>query len=680
MKLHRNHPELQNLLIEIVAILNSLAKGTDDHCQRLIDLGVIEYLLNMIMNDNSSPVFIEITLKTLRSLFNYSLAPVNIIYEWDGPGGAEALIQRLLELPMIQSPSLSISYSIQECVFNILSKSLEPPCKEKQCLLKCKNAIPLVADSLSTLSCKVKLAALDFLARVTYQNDEVSRTVVITPSSMIKVSLDSSTNGNENSDNRKSTFQSNLIVTVPDILTQMMSQECSPLMQLSAAQCMAYLYRAGAICPEDKRIVYKTLPTLVRSCKADRDAMLRAEAAKVLAYLTEVDTNLQLIAAQCDQVIPTIASLLRYSVYLTNSQSDGRSFTHDSDDIEMYCSEHSLAPGTSKRLEREELIQNELMQAAFRAFASLGANDEDIRKKIFETDGIIEHVISGLKSPKVNIRIAALKCLHSLSRSVAHLRTSFQDQGIWGPLRSLLNDSTGDVLTLVSSTLCNLLSEYPPGKPNILNDRSTIEQLCQLTTRQDATLRVNGIWALMNMATKADQNQKSEILRILTLERIFTLLEDNDNNLILKTLGLLRNLLTTKNYIDHIMINHGKDIFHHLSKLLNSPDKGNDVKEQALCVLANIATGDASRDLIMGNDDILNKLNCILEEDEAHVRLQLACAYVITNLAWAEHEGFLERQIKLREIGVYKNLDNLVTTTDTELFDKVKTALHQFSH
>lgn len=678
---YRDHHGMQNLLIEIVAILNSLAKGTDEHCQRLIDLGVIGYLINIVINPNSSPAFLEMTLKTLRSLFSCSYAPVTVIYEWDGPGGSDGLIQRLLELPSLQLPSVVTTYSIQECVFNILSKSLEKTSKERQCLLKSKNAIPLVANSLSSPACKVKLAALDFLARVTYQNDEVSRTVVITAPSVTKTQVD--TNGNGDSIlGRKFIFQTGPIVTVPDILTQMMSQECTPVMQLSAAKCMAYLYRAGAICPEDKRIVYKTLPTLVRSCKPDRDPLLRAEAAKVLAYLTEVDTNLQLTAAHCDQVIPTIASLLRYSVSLPSSHRENRhqEISHDSDDIEMYCSDNPIPPATAKKIEREEQIQNELMQAAFRAFASLGANDEEIRKKIFETDGLMEHLISGLTSSNIKIRIASLRCLHSLSRSVQQLRSSFQDHAIWPPLRTLLSNSTDEVLFLVSSTLCNLLVEYPPGKPNLLNDRSTIEQLCQLTHRQEGKLRVNGVLALMNMVMKADQSQKSEILRILTIEQIFQLLDDEDVNVVLKTLGLLRNLLSTKAHTDHIMLNHGKDIMNALSKILNSKDQPVEVKEQSLCVLANIAHGDTSKDLIMTSDDILHKLNSILEEDEVHVRLQIASAFVITNLAWAEDEGCGERQMKLREIGVYKNLDNLVTTSDTDLFDKVKTALHQFSN
>lgn len=62
----------------------------------------------------------------------------------------------------------------------------------------------------------------------------------------------------------------------------------------------------------------------------------------------------------------------------------------------------------------------------FQAFASLGANDEDIRKKIIETDNLMEHIVSGLQDHSPKVRLSAIRCLHSLSRSVQQLRTTFQ--------------------------------------------------------------------------------------------------------------------------------------------------------------------------------------------------------------------------------------------------------------
>lgn len=81
-----------------------------------------------------------------------------------------------------------------------------------------------------------------------------------------------------------------------------------------------------------------------------------------------------------------------------------------------------------------------MRQAAFRAFASLGANDEDIRKRIIETEHLMLEVVEGLQDPgSSNVRLAAVRCLHSLSRSVQQLRTTFQDHDVWRPLMQLLH-------------------------------------------------------------------------------------------------------------------------------------------------------------------------------------------------------------------------------------------------
>lgn len=48
------------------------------------------------------------------------------------------------------------------------------------------------------------------------------------------------------------------------------------------------------------------------------------------------------------------------------------------------------------------------------------------------------------------------------------------------------------------------------------------------------------------MAFQAEQKIKSDILRGLSTEQLFQLLSDSDVNVLMKTLGLLRNLLSTR--------------------------------------------------------------------------------------------------------------------------------------
>lgn len=98
---------------------------------------------------------------------------------------------------------------------------------------------------------------------------------------------------------------------VPAALGQLMGREKNSLIQLEAARCVAYMHRAGALESTDCRVVYRALPCLVRLCHRDRPPRERVAAAETLAYLTEVDTDLQRLASISNHLIPTLAELLR---------------------------------------------------------------------------------------------------------------------------------------------------------------------------------------------------------------------------------------------------------------------------------------------------------------------------------------------------------------------------------
>ncbi|XP_039598544.1 armadillo repeat-containing protein 8-like, partial [Polypterus senegalus] len=77
---------------------------------------------------------------------------------------------------------------------------------------------------------------------------------------------------------------------------------------------------------------------------------------------------------------------------------------------------------------------------------------------------MMDRIVSGLSESSIKVRLAAVRCLHSLSRSVQQLRTSFQDHAVWKPLMKLLQNAPEEVLVMASSTLCNLLLEFSPSK------------------------------------------------------------------------------------------------------------------------------------------------------------------------------------------------------------------------
>lgn len=314
--------------------------------------------------------------------------------------------------------------------------------------------------------------------------------------------------------------------SIPDILSTLTSRARIPEIQIAAARCLTYIHRSGSLGSTDPRIVYKTLPCLARLCTEEFDENIRATAAETLAYLAEIDSELQRLAAISNHLINSLSNLLQ-------------------------CS--NPAP----------------RQGAFRCFASLGANDEEIRKRIIEKDGIMEEVLAGLGDPCADVRLAAVRCLHSLSRSVQQLRTTFQDHLVWRPLMALSSGSpSNELLTVVTSTICNLLLEFSPAKEPMV-ELGAIELLCQLTQNAELALRLNGVWALMNMTFQTEEHIKTKIINTLGTDRIFQLLNDPDNGVIMKTLGLLRNLMSKATDIDNIMSGHSDQLMHTVSGEFN---------------------------------------------------------------------------------------------------------------
>merc|ERR1719370_1533496 len=148
----------------------------------------------------------------------------------------------------------------------------------------------------------------------------------------------------------------------------------------------------------------------------------------------------------------------------------------------------------------------------------------------------------------------------------------------------------------------------------------------------------------------------------LGTDQVFRLLSDTEIHVVMKTLGLLRNLLSNKHHIDHITNIYGKQLMQAVVLILES-EHTPEVKEQALC--------------IVDNEDMLKKLTSYMVHN--NTKLQIAAVVCIQNLIWRNDEGSADRQMRLKEIGVFKILHQLLTTTDTTLFEKVKLALQQLT-
>ncbi|KAF5899630.1 armadillo repeat-containing protein 8, partial [Clarias magur] len=584
------------LRTECAVVLGSLAMGTENNIKSLVDCHIIPALLQGLLCPDL--VFIEACLRCLRTVFISPVTPVQLLYT------DPTVIPHLMSL-------LSRSQRTQEYITQIFSHCCKTP--EHQTVLFNNGAIKNIAPLLASPSYKVRMQALKCFSVLAYENPQVSMMLVKEPVCSELLS---------------------------QVLVRMMQRDKPIEMQLTAAKCLTYMCRAGAIKTDENCIILKTLPCLVRMCSKDRLLEERVEGAETLAYLMEPDVELQRIASVTDHLVAMLADYFKYPSSVS-------------------------AITDIKRLDHDLKHAHELRQAAFKLYASLGSNDEDIRKKITETENMMDRIVSGLSESSIKVRLAAVRCLHSLSRSVQQLRTSFHDHAVWKPLMKLLQNAPDEVLVMASSTLCNLLLEFSPSKEPIL-ESGVIDLLCSLTQSDSPALRVNGIWALMNMAFQADQKVKVEIMRALGTEQLFRLLSDPDTNVLMKTLGLLRNLLSTRPHIDQIMSSHGKQIMQAVTLILEG-EHSMEVKEQTLCILANIADGNTAKELIMTNDDILQKVKYYM--GHSNVKLQLAATCCICNLVWNEEDGAQERQDKLKEMGFVDILHKLSQSSDPNLTD-----------
>ncbi|CAG4946798.1 unnamed protein product [Parnassius apollo] len=585
-----------NIRLEATITIGSLAKGTAENVSSLVEQGAASALVELLRTVTLGTKLVEASLCALRSIFLHPPAPVTAL-----PVDMR-LLSKLTQIAREGSPTA------RTCVVRILSIWCGGPVEQEALCAAgaCGAAAALLASRTSPPPARA-LPALDLLAAMCFENTSVSQVALNTR------------HGDK---------------TIPELLTFLVSRDKPLPVAMGAARCLTFMHRAGALPPDDNRVVFGALPCLARLCTKDMPEDIRATAAETLAYLAEVDTSLQRLAAISNHLMSSLADIVN-------------------------------CPSAAAK------------QGAFKCFASLGANDEDIRKKIIETHGLMVHVVNGMNNPEPTVRLAAVRCLHSLSRSVQQLRTTFQDHAVWKPLMQLLNDSPGtELLTVGSSTLCNLLLEFSPAKEPML-DQGAVEMLCNLTKRPEAALRLNGIWALMNMAFQAEQKVKQRILSCLGTEQMFRLLGDSDTRVIMKTLGLLRNLLSTRQHIDAIMSEYSSQVMQAVIVVLEGSYPA-EVKEQALCILGNIGDGEKAKDLIMANEDVLRKLVDYLAHPES--KLQEAALFVANNLVWRGEAGAAARQARLAELGVLRALKLLYARQDAaHLHDKVTTALAQFN-
>nr|CAB3223156.1 armadillo repeat-containing protein 8 [Phallusia mammillata] len=619
---------------QCTVILGSLAKGMEANVKSLLDYGVLDVLFFGL--NHSDLKFYEACLRCIRTIVTSSDQTGELIFT------DVSMTARVLAC-------INKSLCTQECTCEIISHCCKT--RQQQDLLfdldVVENLVPLLVSNM----CRVQIKSVHAIAALCYKNPTVCSCL-----------LKTKTSG----------------TPVHEILTNMLSR-CQPVsLQLNAARCLTYIYRSGAFNGIDNKVISKkVLPCLVRMCSSTCGINERVVGAKTIAYLIEAETQMQRLALVCEHLPRKLEAYFRHPIVAD---------TQNVDDM--------------RRFKQELGRGNDLLEAVFLAYASLLSNDEDMRKLI-ASESLVQHLVDGMSNENQDVRIAALQCVLSLSRSVQILRTIFEDLDVskhvsmiahapWYRESTPLNfDDTKAVKEQVaaSSVVCNLLLEFSPTKAKLLfrNILYPVKIWCE--NEKSIHLRRNGVWCLLNVTFQADLKLKMEAMNILGVDLLFSLLTSTDYDIITKTLGVLNNVLTSKEHTDTVMSTLGDTVMQACAIAIESTslpvptpptslgnrDVASAVHTYALCVLGCVAGGDGATTLRKYWDDNENLMRRLVQFiGSSDTELQTAGVACVNSLCRVDEVGSNDRQQKMRDLGVVEALNKLSDATDGALFNRVK--------
>ncbi|VDK48817.1 unnamed protein product [Anisakis simplex] len=237
-----------------------------------------------------------------------------------------------------------------------------------------------------------------------------------------------------------------------------------------------------------------------------------------------------------------------------------------------------------------------------------------------------------------------LRTLHALSRSVHHLKTTFDNKHfVEFVVDCLLNESDSEFLTLATSLIdtnsANLSLHYCSARSFLFDAIAPLSALAQRNKTPSITL--NAIWALMNLSCQSTASVRLSILGHFASAEALSLLSDADEYLFAKVLSLYRNL-----YCQDPFTTESSDVLNSLNEqsFKNAPSVIEMIKrsfeshfsvhtkEIALNLLANLCAIPSCQ-MAVANDEIL--LACIMNElrsvdSSAHIGAVLAICNLLS--------------------------------------------------
>lgn len=373
-------------------------------------------------------------------------------------------------------------------------------------------------------------------------------------------------------------------INISEHLTDLVVREVDPYIKLSASRCLVstFLSQVSDRDFNTNILKYHVLPRLVALSKPETDSsyVIQCQAVNILCRAIEGDTELQQSLAVTDQFLTVLTDYLKSASGLEADSREG-----DSMDVDVFIE-------TPPELTPEKTA---LKAAIFQILSRFCSEDEAMRKCVTENKGyVMEQLIRGLAYENQSIKLSSLSCLLSLSRSVKQLRTSFVDYPVW---RHVLRtaDATTQTMDIVISSyslLTNLVLEFSPAKDDLLKSDIISKFHSGLISSSDVLTELC-YWGLMNITFMAPPSVLTAVKSLPSYPQfLFTHLTNPiSHELTLRSLGILRNILSTDSEIEEFLQLEQESGLDIVFTVTQNYEMSCDVREQAFCVLANISSG-----------------------------------------------------------------------------------------
>ena len=425
------------------------------------------------------------------------------------------------------------------------------------------------------------------------------------------------------------------------------SNTVNPIVQFLALNCLVNFYCDG-IMAENVSLFDHIIPSLIKLLKKDSGLHShRSNIPLMLIYIIAHDANV----LEPMRELGTIKELS--NIFLDTSINEGKEF----------------------------LIENLLL-----CMSTFAADSEPSRLELVENPLVLTRIIQCISHRNQSIKIAACKCIKSLSRSVHILRKYLADADPVKALHPLLESPDVQLQSISCATLCNIILNFSSMKESLIRI-GALETITNLSLSLDVEVRRNATLALKNLLFQSSLDIKKSVLSSLGVKTIKGLLTSDDFLVELNAVAMLRNLVCgNAEEIEYTLNFIGQTTFLDIiSEKLCKVSAPFELKVHALYTLTNMATGSKlHKDYIIARGDILNQVVLLLGNPDSDGSnssdIRVACLWTIINLTWNEDDHFKERIRILCQLGVDMKLKQLVISESIsfDVRDRAKTAFNNF--